>query len=157
MTKMTCCFTGHRLIPKAQLPGILQRLNAQVDAAIAQGTDTFISGGALGFDQLAALVVLNKRDDEHQPVRLIIAQPCRDQSKGWRAKEQQLYQSILNRADQVVCLSERYFNGCMQMRNRYMVDHADQVIACMERLQGGTAQTVNYALKKGLDITNVWE
>ena len=157
MNRLTCCFTGHRLLPREKLPGILMRLSAQVDALIAQGVTRFISGGALGFDQLAALVVLNKREDENKPIELIIAQPCRDQSKAWSDKEKQVYENILSQADEVVCLSEHYFNGCMQIRNRYMVDHADHVIACMERLQGGTAQTVRYAVQKGLDVANVWE
>ena len=157
MNHLTCCFTGHRLLPREKLPGITQRLSAQVDALIAQGVTRFLSGGALGFDQLAALVVLNKRENENKPVELVIVQPCRDQSKAWNNQEKQLYENILSRASQVVCLSEHYFNGCMQIRNRYMVDHADYVIACMERLQGGTAQTVRYAVQKGLDVANVWE
>jgi len=100
--------------------------------------------------------VLNKRD-LNGGIRLIIAQPCRTQSARWTEKQKKVYDSILARADEVICLSDEYFTGCMQLRNRWMVDHSGYLIACMARLQGGTAQTVNYALKKGLDITNVWE
>ena len=56
MPKLTCCFTGHRLLPKDRLDEITLRLSRQVDEMIAQGVCRFISGGALGFDQLAALV-----------------------------------------------------------------------------------------------------
>lgn len=157
MNENTCCFTGHRLLPKEQIPGITLRLSARVDELIAGGVHTFISGGALGFDQLAALVVLCKKEDEKRPVRLVIAQPCRDQSKNWTPAQQRVYDNILSRADEVVCLSDHYFNGCMQIRNRWMVEHSDHVIACMARLQGGTAQTVRYAAKKGLNVLNVWE
>jgi len=156
MKEETCCFTGHRLRPQDRLPGIAQRLSRQVDEMIARGVTIFVSGGALGFDQLAAVTVLNKRD-LNGGIRLIIAQPCRTQSARWTEKQKKVYDSILARADEVICLSDEYFTGCMQLRNRWMVDHSGYLIACMARLQGGTAQTVNYALKKGLDITNVWE
>ncbi|MBQ8537816.1 MAG: DUF1273 family protein [Clostridia bacterium] len=157
MCNQTCCFTGHRFLPKEQLEGILRRLSDTVDGLIAQGVTRFISGGALGFDQLAARVILHKRDIEKQPIRLIIAQPCRDQAAHWTVKERAGYENILAQADEVVCLSEHYFNGCMHIRNRYMVEHADHVIACMARLHGGTAQTVSYAVKKGLTVVNIWE
>ena len=50
--------------------------------------------------------------------------------------------------DESVVLHERYVDGCMFERNRYMVDHADMLYACLERPTGGTLYTVNYAKRK---------
>ena len=39
----------------------------------------------------------------------------------------------------------------MMRRNRYMVDHASHIIALYDGVpKGGTAQTLAYAMKKGL-------
>jgi uncharacterized phage-like protein YoqJ len=40
----------------------------------------------------------------------------------------------------------------MMRRNRYMVDHSSRIIALYDGVpKGGTAQTLAYALRKGLD------
>lgn len=157
MEQVTCCFTGHRILSREDIQRIRPRLAQAVDAMIRRGVTTFISGGALGFDQMAALEVLSRRDEGHAPIRLIIAQPCRSQAARWTAEQRRNYEQILARADEVVCLAETYYNGCMQARNRWMVEHAAYVIACMARLKGGTAQTVSYALKKDRQVLNLWE
>ena len=36
-----------------------------------------------------------------------------------------------------------------------MVDHADKVIAYLKKDTGGTASTVRYAEKKGIDVINL--
>ncbi len=57
----TCCFTGHCRLPKEKSEQIVIRLNQEVDNLISQGVTNFISGGELGFDQIAAsLIVADK-------------------------------------------------------------------------------------------------
>ena len=51
-------------------------------------------------------------------------------------------------ADKAVITSEHYNRGCFFTRNRYMVDKADIVVCAYNGLDGGTAYTVDYALKK---------
>lgn len=53
MNKITCCFTEHRSLPKNSIEEMLLRLNAKIDFLIGCGVMNFISGGALGFDQIA--------------------------------------------------------------------------------------------------------
>lgn len=46
----------------------------------------------------------------------------------------------------------------MHERNRWMVDHADHILALWDGgKDGGTANCIEYAEKKKLPITNVWE
>ena len=47
---------------------------------------------------------------------------------------------------------DHYVNGCMQKRNRYMVDSAAHMIAVFNGSPGGTKSTIEYAKRKGLDI-----
>lgn len=57
----TCCFTGHRDIPRAVYSSLSRELDAVVRALIGKGVRFFGAGGALGFDTLAAETVLRLR------------------------------------------------------------------------------------------------
>ncbi len=46
----TCCFTGHRDIPQAQIPALTKKLTATIQMLAAQGIIYYGAGGALGFD-----------------------------------------------------------------------------------------------------------
>ena len=69
--------------------------------------------------------------------------------------ERMEYDRIKGYANEVFCLSERYFRGCMHQRNRYMVDHSSVCVCYLTREDGGTASTVKYARRKGLPICNL--
>ena len=46
-----------------------------------------------------------------------------------------------------------YQRGCFHIRNRYLVDNCDLLIAIFNgEGKGGTAYTVNYAMKQGKEI-----
>ena len=44
---------------------------------------------------------------------------------------------------------------CMQRRDRYMVDHSMLLIAAFDGTAGGTRYTVEYALRRGIEILDV--
>ena len=146
----TCCFTGHRVIDKNQIESLYKKLDRTVEGFISAGITTFLAGGALGFDTLAALTVLDKRE-KYPNVRLIICIPCPDQSRSWSERDRAIYDGILSRADGTVLVSDRYFKGCMHLRNRYMADNSQYCIAyCLdENGKSGSAYTLNYAKKVG--------
>uniref|UniRef100_UPI003FEF540E SLOG family protein n=1 Tax=Candidatus Fimivicinus sp. TaxID=3056640 RepID=UPI003FEF540E len=98
---LSCCFTGHRKIPKDDLPKLQKRLRKAVKGLLKQGVTIFYTGGALGFDTLAAQAVLNARR-YHPQVKLILALPCRNQAERWKEADRLLYESIKQRADEVV-------------------------------------------------------
>ena len=52
-------------------------------------------------------------------------------------------------------VSEKYTPGCMQRRNRYMVDHASLLIAAHDGLPGGTRNTIEYALRRGVPVVDI--
>ena len=51
----TVCFTGHRHVPDKIYAALAERLDAEIERQIAQGARQFRTGGALGFDTMAAL------------------------------------------------------------------------------------------------------
>ncbi len=88
-------------------------------------------------------------------MKLIMVLPCRSQSARWQAAEQRTYQEILRSADQILWISEEYFAGCMQKRNRFLVDHADTCLCYLTHCRGGTWNTVSYAYDQHRTIHNL--
>lgn len=150
----TCCFTGHRRLPKDKIEKIVIRLNQEVDNLISQGVTDFISGGALGFDQIAASLIIAKKEMGYN-IRLIFALPCKNQDEQWSFEQKKLYHGLLGEADEVIYVSEEYTDCCMKKRNRYMVDRSAYCICVQIYPTGGTAQTVRYAEMGRLKITNI--
>ena len=150
----TCCFTGHRNIPESQKKSLQKRLESELIQLIHQGTRYFGTGGALGFDTMVALSVLKLREN-FPHIRLILVLPCKDQTKGWSEKDIKIYNQILQNADKVVYTSKYYYKGCMQKRNRHLIDNSQICICYLTDSKGGTAYTVDYAKQKRLQIINL--
>ena len=154
MINQTCCFTGHRKIPLDQLESVTQRLRDAVLASIKDGYLYFGAGGALGFDTLAAKIVLELRTI-YPEIKLILVLPCLDQAEKWNEEDKEEYERIKSLADKVVYTSGNYFNGCMQRRNRHLIDNSSLCICYLTERIGGTAYTVNYARDKGCMVVNL--
>lgn len=150
----TCCFTGHRRLPKEKIESIVRRLDIAINGLIDKGVTDFISGGAIGFDLIAASLIVTKKERGHD-VRLIFALPCRNQDEKWSDGQKKLYHDLLGEADEIVYVSDEYFDGCMKKRNRYMVDQSAYCISAHLHPMSGTEQTVKYARRKGLRVINV--
>ena len=69
--------------------------------------------------------------------------------------ERDFRHAIVDRCDFETVVQDRYGPGCMQRRNRYMVDHAARLIAVFDGQDGGTRRTVEYALRSGLEVIYV--
>ena len=150
----TCCFTGHRVIAPAHREAVARRLERQIRQLIQDGICDFIAGGARGFDTLAAETVLGLRQG-FPHIRLILALPCRDQTRGWSQGEKLQYERIAARADVVHYLAETYDSGCMMRRNRFMVEHSTSCVFYLIRMRSGTYKTVEYAMEQGHTLYNI--
>ena len=159
---ITCCFTGHR---PAKLPWgsreedprclrLKARLLDAVRSAYDDGFRHFICGMALGCDFYFAEAVLALRT-EHPDITLEAAVPCPAQAEGWTAEAQERYRRLLSRCDYETMVQDHYSPGCMQRRNRYMVDHSALVIAVFDGRSGGTRQTLAYALAQGVPFVDI--
>lgn len=154
LNNITCCFTGHRKIPVEQLGYIKGQTRNAVLSLINKGVLYFGAGGALGFDTMAAQIVLDLKA-EHPDIKLILVLPCKDQAKFWKESDIAVYNDIKSKADKVVYTSEAYYDGCLLKRNRHLVDSSHFCICYLTEQTGGTAYTVNYAKEKGLEILNI--
>ena len=152
----TACFTGHREIPSNEISTVSERLKNVIVDCIANGYRRFFAGGALGFDTLAAKIVLELKR-EYPDIELHLALPYPDQAKSRSEAEVAKYDRIKSEADSVVYVSDHYFRGCMQKRNRYLVDQSSICICYLTKQSGGTAYTVSYAEKKALRVINTAE
>ena len=155
MEEKSCCFSGHRQLPQKDLPKIKTCLENEILRLIHQGVLHFLCGGALGFDTIAALAVLNCKS-KYKRVKLTLALPCKEQEKYWSVPDKIIYAYIKLCADKIIYTSENYFRGCMHVRNRYLIDSSDYLICYLAKETGGTAYTASYAKKQGLEIMNLF-
>lgn len=154
MKTESCCFTGHRDISPEKIPEIKEKLREVLIKCIEDGYRDFYNGGAVGFDIIAAETVLELKE-EYPYIRLHIIVPCAGHNRRWGISDITRFERILSLSDEVKCLSPVYFNGCMQVRNRYMVNESSLCIAYLERMTGGSAGTVKYAESENLRIINI--
>ena len=143
----SCCFTGHRHISRRKIGLIRQKLKNTIVEAVKGGYDTFYAGGAVGFDTIAAQLVLELKE-KYPEIKLKLALPCKSQTDDWEKDDIDQYIKIKDLADEVIYTSEENKKGCMHKRNRYLVDNSSLCIRHMTKKSGGTAYTVNYAKKE---------
>ena len=157
-----CCFTGHR---PGKLPwggneddvrcqALKARLRAVVESAILEGMEHFICGMAEGCDLYFCEIVLELKA-RYPHITIEAALPCPTQADKWSAAARARYRALLARCDYETMVQEKYSPGCMQRRNRYMVDHASLLIAAHDGLPGGTRSTIEYALRRGVPVTDI--
>ena len=149
----TVCFTGHRALNR-QDENLVRQLGPLLEKLYQNGYRDFLCGGALGFDTVAAEYVIRQRE-KHPDVRLIFCLPCADQSSKWKRADCSRYERLLYLSDETRVLSPHYYDGCMQVRNTYMVDRSYLCIAYMARLHGGTLSTVRYAISQDVPVINI--
>ena len=152
--KRTACFTGHRDIPECRIEILKKLLDKAIEQLYSEGVKFYGAGGSYGFDALAEQAVLRARE-RHNDIALILVLPCKEQDKYWNTKMKAEYAEIVSKANKVVYTSESYSNGCMHKRNRHLVDYSEHCVAYLTKNSGGTAYTVDYAVKKGLRIVNL--
>lgn len=80
----TACFTGHRNVNKNEI----KNLRGVIENLINLGINNFLSGGAIGFDQIAATEVINLKD-KYSHIKLILILPCsnEEQTRNWIIKD----------------------------------------------------------------------
>ncbi len=157
-----CAFTGYRPQKFAfgfneEDPRCLDfkaRLRDTVEKLISEGFTRFLSGGALGMDMFAAEAVLALKP-KYPHITLEMVSPYDRQAAGWPPEYQARHKRLFEAADITTATSHAYSRGCLQKRNRYLVDNADILLAAFDGQPGGTAMTVKYAKKKGIPILTI--
>jgi len=141
-------FTGHRVLTGYDFDYAL--LDRVILNLLKEGASEFYCGMALGFDMAAAESLLQYRKDFD--FKLVACLPYSGQNEAFSEKNKERHQSILERCDEVISISDYYYNGCMFARDRYLVDNCDVLVSFLRKKSGGTFYTVNYAKQKGINI-----
>ena len=158
----SCCFTGHR---PAKLPwkyretdprciALKKRIADAVETAYEEGYRHFLCGMAMGCDFYFCEAVIELRR-RYSDVTLEAAIPCPTQADTWPAAQRTRYYALLEKCDDKTMVSDAYSASCMQRRARYMVDHASLLIAAFDGSAGGTRYTVEYALRRLVNVVDL--
>lgn len=174
--KINVCFTGHRPdklygydLNDTRYSALNRRIYDAISTlALEYDEIDFYSGGALGVDTLAFLLVNKlKRYSITCKIKNILAAPFLHQDVKWSRGDVERYTKIKRNADDVIYVDmlddyrmsslpiDTYHPDKMKARNRYMVDNSDIVIAIFDGSNGGTAHTVKYASKQGKKIITI--
>ena len=150
-----CIFTGHRDLPVDE--GVLRAaIRRHITALYADGFTDFLSGGAMGFDLLAAEAVLELRPILPE-MRLLMILPCEGQDRAYPPADKLRYRAALDQADLVRYTSHTYYKGCMLTRDRVLAEAADFCLCWLTRSTGGTAYTVRQCALRDVPILNLAE
>lgn len=152
--ELCCAFSGHRDLSEVALRALQPRMEQVVTASIAKGYRHFLAGGAMGFDMLAAITVLNLQFS-FPYITLSMILPCPAHDGKWDFAKRGQLQTICKRANEILYTAEHYHRGCMMTRNRYLIDHSAALICYCTRESGGTAATLQMAQKAMLTIQNL--
>lgn len=153
MTKI--CFTGHRQI--TDFHETTKKLLELLENLINQGVVDFYAGGAVGFDTLCALAVINLKYI-HPQIRLNLVLPCSngEQTENWNIQQKETFNKIFAAADSVEYISDCYTKNCMKLRNARLIELSDGCICYYKEIyKSGTGQTLRMAQKKGINIYNL--
>ena len=150
-----CSFTGHRVIEARHKDKLMPLLMRGIEYVYSRGCRTFLSGGAIGFDTLAARAVLEFKKN-HSDISLVLVLPCKNQSEKWSAAQKAEYERILSLADEVRYITDAYYDGCIKERNLALAEGADVFIAYAHRFNSGTGQTVRMAINLKKEVYNLY-
>lgn len=156
LRKKTCCFTGHRKLPKGKIPEIAERTADEIRRLIGNnGVHFFGVGGAIGYDTLAAEVLFQLREKEFPSIKVILVYPFDGYTNRWTPEQKADHKRQLPQYDKLVCVCNRSSREAYLIRNRYLVDGSAYCISYCTRDYGGTAYTVRYARQQGVTVCNV--
>lgn len=150
----TCCFTGHRNIDPGDEQKIITRVKYIVQDLMAKGVTCFGVGGAIGFDMLVAEYLIDLRDCQGKKISIISVIPWPGWMEQWNDEQKVRQERILKKSDKVVYVNQENIKDVYLIRDRYLVDNASYCVSYCHRRSGGTAYTVRYAYKQGLEVRN---
>lgn len=158
----SCFFTGHRKIRSDKKIELIPKIKNAVSYLFSKGVTDFHTGGAMGFDTLAAAHILDVKRD-HPGMRLILDLPYKNQTEFWDAQSKRIYDFLLSKADEVNyafddnVTDKTNANKYLLMRNRIMADSSAYCISYYcGRVRSGTGYTIKYAEKTGCEIINLY-
>lgn len=141
--------TGHRVITGL---GFKDRLRNEL---LRLKPEKVITGMAYGFDHAVGFMCI----ELDIPFTAAIPFSREIQTRYWRTVDVLNYDILIKRAQDVVIVTGgRYHPSKYKKRNIWIVDQSDRMIAYYDRKgYSGTAHAVEYALKQGKEVINIYD
>ena len=145
---------------RTDIPDVLQAMDVFTLASLWEGLPvTGIEAQAAGL----YCVVSDGVTEEMNAINMVQYIPLSAPKQVWadallsaaQKERHDTYEEIKRCADKVTYTSEHYFRGCMQKRNRHLVDNSSACICYLSKPAGGTAYTVDHARRCGLQVINI--
>jgi uncharacterized phage-like protein YoqJ len=129
----------------------------EIENAYNMGFRYFYCGMAMGFDLLAAEAAISLKS-KLKELKLIAVIPHPDQTRFWDEKDKELYNKVLKKANRRILLSDSYSRDSLLKRNDYLLVNSSLLIAFYNgNKRGGTYYTYRRALRKGMDVINLYD
>ena len=150
--KYACAFTGHRP-ERLEAPEeeVKKWLEVKIRKAVNDGYTDFITGMQRGVDLWAAEILM-KLKVEGKNIRIIAACAFKGMENRWDDVQKGVYYRVLKAADEVNYIGKYPGRTAFFLRDEWMVDHASRLIAVFTGAPGGTKKTIDYAVKKKLEV-----
>ena len=153
----TLCFSGSRDIPLYLAPKLDTLIYDIMLSLYNRGYKTFITGGAIGFDTIAAKAVINFK--KHYPdIRTVMMIPYKGHDRRWKDDQRLLLENLIEETDEVIYIGKEYSQWIFLRRNDAMVLHSNHLVCFNppDKTKGGTAYTIQKAKKEKLIISNIY-
>lgn len=128
----TVCFTGHRTMPEgAALNDLEKRIKNEIEISLKDGYNRFLFGAAIGFDMLCGELLMERKKKKFLRKTIVFevvaVVPFEEQAEKYSVNDQNRYEVLLAKCDDVIVLNSHYKNGCYKQRNQYMVDNSSKI------------------------------
>lgn len=147
---MRVALTGHRPqrlgLPADELDSKWDKIGCWITNQILDVSDVYC-GMANGSDILLGLKACNVKQ-KNSKLKLHCILPCKNYEVANR-----YHKKLKKEADEWVELSDRYYKGCDNVRDQYMVEHCDVLLAIWDGNKiGGVWKTICKAQKVGKKV-----
>lgn len=161
-----CAFSGHRpfYFPWKENESdpacvrLKKALASEIDQAVADGFNCFITGGAAGVDTWAAEIVLDRRE-KNPEITLELAKPFADYNSRLQSDYGRRLRAIEAAADHVTIVSDGSDETADYiLRDCYMVDASERMIIVYDddsKGPSGTKDALLYARSSGVEIRQI--
>ena len=98
------CFTGHRTINPNKQQAVKEKLNSTIIELYNQGHRTFLCGMAIGFDLLAAEILIELKET-CKDIYIVACIPFIGQESRFSPTDQERYNKVINSVDSKVIIA----------------------------------------------------
>jgi uncharacterized phage-like protein YoqJ len=167
MEKRSCAIAGHspqrfKFKYNEQAPlcrAVKAAITEEVKTLYSKDVKLFYVGCAVGIDTWAAEIVLELRKQaDYSGIELFCAMPFPGHAERFTAGQKRRYERILSQCTYKEVIGREHSPVSYKRLNYFMVDKSQYLIAVYDQdksERSGLVQTVNYAVKKNLQITYI--